>query len=580
MSVRKKWMIMFAIIVVILGLSIGFQSYHSSRTMVVDNKKNEMADTINRIDININFWVVEVSRFAERTVEGQLTEDVFTDPSQAEKKLQSWFSDYAQIIEAISDAAVLDSRGATIYHYQKASGEVLNQDRLEECFQKAFSDLDGEYWMDMGSSLYSEDAVLTMVKAIPGAEEEAPYGILVIELNPDIFKSLLLNNQSLSAYPYTLIVDKAGNIICASEKLQPEWLGEVENIFYKGNRTFELNWGEGSYYVCGQYNGITGWKTYSLVSINGIFPQLSDLREHIAVIVMITVLIALSFVAVLSYTFTKPVHKLVRGMNEVQQENFEVEITEKRKDEFGQLFDAFNYMVRKIRQLIYEVYQEKIAQKNAEIQALQAQINPHFLYNTLDSINWMLLEQGEMEISDVVISLGDILRYSIDGKEGMVSLGDEIQYTKSYLCIQKNRLEERLDYQLEIAEDTLKCKVPKLLLQPIVENAVLHGIEPKKDGGMVVIISCMEGDMLVVSVKDNGVGMAAEALEKIRDNVESSADEEGHIGMKNIRRRLELCYGPDSFMRIESIPQKGTTITLGMPQTNRKEGAEDGYRDY
>lgn len=580
MSVRKKWMIMFAIIVVILGLSIGFQSYHSSRTMVVDNKKNEMADTINRIDININFWVVEVSKFAERTVEGQLTEEVFADPSQAEKKLQTWFSDYAQIIEAISDAAVLDSQGTTIYHYKKASGEVLNQSRLEECCQKAFSDMDGEYWLDMGNSLYSEDTVLTMVKAIPGAEEESPYGILVIELNPDIFKSLLLNNQSLSAYQYTLIVDKAGNIVCASEKLQPEWLGEVENIFYKGNRTFELNWEDDSYYVCGQYNGVTGWKTYSIVSIEDIFPQLSDLRKHIAVIVIITVLIALSFVAVLSYTFTKPVHKLVKGMNEVQQENFEVEITEKRKDEFGQLFDAFNYMVRKIRQLIYEVYQEKIAQKNAEIQALQAQINPHFLYNTLDSINWMLIEQGEMEISDVVISLGDILRYSIGGKEGMVSLEDEIRYTKSYLCIQKNRLEERLDYQLEIAEDTLKCKVPKLLLQPIVENAVLHGIEPKKDGGMVVVISYMEEDRLMVSVKDNGAGMAPEVLEKIRDRVESSEDEEGHIGMKNIRRRLELCYGPDSFMRIESIPQKGTTVTLGMPQKNRKEGAEDGHCDY
>ena len=267
-------------------------------------------------------------------------------------------------------------------------------------------------------------------------------------------------------------------------------------------------------------------------------------------------------------------------MHEVQQENFDVEILDSRRDEFGLLFSTFNFMVRKIKQLICEVYQEKISQKNAEIKALQAQINPHFLYNTLDSINWMLIERGEMDISDVVISLGSILRYSISGKEGMVPLQDEMQYTDSYLCIQKNRMEERLNYQLDVAEDTLHYIVPKLILQPIVENAVLHGIEPKLEGGTVRVQSFLKENFLVISVKDDGVGMPEEKLEKLKAGISGDDEQYDRIGMKNIQRRLELCFGAESHMEIESSMENGTEVILWIAQTKMREGVENGSCDY
>lgn len=580
MSVRKKLVIMFAVTVIVLGFSIGVQSYESSRIMVIENKKNEMSDTINRIDININFWVLNVAKFAERTVEGKLKEVVFTGDSSSTETMQEWFSDYTQIIEAVSDVAVFDDQGKMVYHDQETGNQEPDSRRLALCYQKAFADPRGEVWLDMGCALYSEDEVVTMVKAVPGETEDKPRGLLVIELNPDVFKSLLLNNQSVAANQYMLIVDQSGQLVCGSDKIQPDWMEDMEAIFRSGSQNFELNVEQSSYYVCGQYNGVTGWKTYSIVSIEDIFPQLSELRRSISFLVAITVLVALYFVILFSYTFTEPIQKLVDGMNEVQQENFDVEIADNRKDEFGLLFSTFNFMVRKIRQLICEVYQEKISQKNAEIKALQAQINPHFLYNTLDSINWMLIERGEMDVSDVVISLGSILRYSISGKEGLVPLGDEIQYTDSYLCIQKNRMEERLNYHLDIAQDTLKCIVPKLILQPIVENAVLHGIEPKREGGTVTVRSFLEEKFLIVSVEDNGVGMSSEILEKLKAGIAGDDEEYDRIGMKNIQRRLELCFGAESYMEIESSPEEGTVVILRMSQTKVKEDTEDGYRNY
>ena len=239
-------------------------------------------------------------------------------------------------------------------------------------------------------------------------------------------------------------------------------------------------------------------------------------------------------------------------------------------------------MVSKIDHLVKEVYQEKIAQKNAELEALQAQINPHFLYNTLDSISWMLMDIGADDISDVVVSLGDILKYSIHGKDVLVPLNEEVQYIESYLCIQKNRLEDRLCTSMEIQKETRACMVPKLILQPMVENAILHGIEPMKDGGRVRITAGLEQQNLLITIEDNGPGMAPEELEQCRAAVYSESGATDSIGMRNVHRRLCLHFGKEYGLAIESRHQEGTIVTLRMPGTRlsaEQEQETDGHSD-
>ena len=394
-------------------------------------------------------------------------------------------------------------------------------------------------------------------------EKGAMRGIVVIEINPEIFRRLLLNNQSLPISQYTFIVDKKGQILCTSRKVQPRWLEEIEATFQNGERNFILEWDEEKYDVFGQYNGLTGWKTYSVVAVHDIFPQAAQLRGTIAMIVMLAVFVALVMVTVISYSITAPIRELSNAMKQVEQENFDIEIRSRRKDEIGHLITSFTYMVGRIRQLIYEVYQKKIEQKNAEIRALQAQINPHFLYNTLDSINWMLIERDEQDISDVVVSLGEILRYAIGGQNHLVPLRSEVRYIESYLFIQKNRLEERLNYQWELDEEALDVLVPKLIMQPLVENAVIHGIEPLKKGGMLLMKAWVEEETLLIRVTDNGEGMNQEELEALREKL-SRKDEIENIGMRNIQRRIELTFGLEQAMEIQSVKGEGTTITIRM----------------
>lgn len=571
---------MLAGIVIILGLSVGCYSYNYALNMVTDNKKNEMADTINRIDININFWGLEMTRLAQRIVDGNIVEEAFMDSDSVDDSyLNHWISDYAHIIEAVSDIVILDMDRNIRYHYLASYDTLRDGRRLQECFERARSNLRGETWLGMGEALYQNGEVVTLVKAIPSSEEDGMKGIVVIEINPEIFRSLLLSNQSLPISQYTFIVDKKSRILCTNRAVQPMWLEKIELIFQSGERNFILEWEKEKYYVFGQYNGLTGWKTYSVVAVEEIFPQAAQLRGTIALAVVFAVLIALIVVTLISYSITAPIRELSNAMKQVEQENFDIEVYSKRNDEIGRLIMSFNYMVGKIRQLIYEVYQKKIEQKNAEIRALQAQINPHFLYNTLDSINWMLIERDELDISDVVISLGDILRYAIGGQNHLVPLRNEVRYIESYLCIQKNRLEERLNYQWELEEEALDFLVPKLILQPIVENAVLHGIEPLKKGGMIVIKSWVEEEILLVQVADNGKGMDQQELKALKEKIAGKGDG-GNIGMRNIHRRIELTFGQEQAMEIQSVPGEGTAITLRMSAI-REEGEERiGDRDH
>lgn len=583
-SVRNKLMLIFAAVIVAMGTFIGYISYDSAKYMIVNNKKSEMADTINRIDININMWIMSVSRFAERSVNGTVVDKLFAEyeaesADKYEKEIQSWFEDYVEIINPISDLVVFDNEKNVMYHYQNAEKVICDETNLEKFFEEAQKEPNGEQWLGINQALYSEEAVVTMVKAIPDAAESTMRGILVVELNPDIFKNLLFNNQSLLKYQYTLIVDKQEEIICVNKITHTEWLPYAEEKLANGDSAFEMQIGREKYYICGQYNGLTGWKIYSVISIDEIYPQLSDLKGTITAAVTGALLIALILVVLFSHTLTEPIYWLVNAMKEVENENFDIEIQNTRKDEIGQLIDAFNFMVQKLRQFVFEVYQGKLAQKNTEIKALQAQINPHFLYNTLDSINWMLIEKEEYEISDIVISLGEILRYSIGGKEQIVELKDELKYVRRYLCIQKNRMEERLDYKLDIADDTLQCRVPKLILQPIIENAVLHGIEPKKEGGHVKITARREGEYLIIAVWDNGVGMQEEVLNKLRLEIFEKQINSDNVGMPNIQRRLELHYGHGSTMEIQSIWKQGTTVVLKMYVSEKNED-ENGYYNY
>lgn len=593
MSFRMKLTLVFIVAAMIEGAIIGSLSFSHSKDIVVRNKKQEMSDTINRIDININVKVRYIMEILDNAVASQLVRNACTlGWDEGDKWVRrSYLDDYCKsLIKSVGEQMDISIINTSRVMYTTADTKGINPEDISEEVLNNYYEAMGErfnkaVWTGIMTKLFSnpedERQAVTVVRAIRDMNKDRNLGLMVIELDPDMFSNLLLGNQGLFQYQYLFIVDQKGQVICSNPKVNNGWQEEINDRFERGIRRFELEWNGKDYYVCGQYNGVTGWRSYSAILFEGLFPQAEDLNKAIWLVGVISTLGIAAVIVLLVYTLARPIKRLSMAMGRVQKGDFTVRVPNKRKDEVGELTESFNYMLDEINTLIRQVYQEKIAQKNAEIQALQAQINPHFLYNTLDSVNWMLIDRGEMDISDIIISLGSLMRYSIEDENSFVVLGKEVEYVLSYLKIQKNRLEDRLEYYVDVEEKLRDQRVPRLILQPIVENAITHGIEPRKTKGCIhITIKDCEEDVLI-SVEDNGIGMTPEQLGHLREEM-PDVEKEGHsgIGIRNVDRRIRLHYGDQYGITIESIYGKGTIISLRIPKNHLSHiGAEQNEGD-
>jgi two-component system sensor histidine kinase YesM len=221
-------------------------------------------------------------------------------------------------------------------------------------------------------------------------------------------------------------------------------------------------------------------------------------------------------------------------------------------------------MMVKIKGLMERVIEEQSAQRKSELKALQNQINPHFLYNTLDSIMWLVENNKNKEAGEMVVALSRLFRASISKDSEVVPLRDEIEHVRNYLLIQNNRYAGSFDYEFDVDENALDCLTLKLVLQPIVENSIYHGLRNKIDKGKISICAKLEGPFLILSVADNGYGMRQETIDKLYHSFESG-EESDNVGLKNIYQRIKIYSGGNAEMLIESELDAGTVITIKEP---------------
>lgn len=276
---------------------------------------------------------------------------------------------------------------------------------------------------------------------------------------------------------------------------------------------------------------------------------------------------SLGLCLVVSFAFAKslvnPIEILVGTMKRVEKGDLSLKVDLKRQDEIGLLGNSFNKMIEKLKEYIKNIEEKQKRIRTAEIKVLEAQINPHFLYNTLDTIKWIAKLNGVDEICNITTDLGKLLRSSISNKKEFVTVKEGIDLVKSYLNIQKIRFEDDLEVEIEIQEEILDNKIPKLILQPIVENAIVHGIENLDKRGHIKVYGRRNHDKLIFDIIDNGVGMS----QKMLSDIISGGDDGEHIGLYNVSRRLKLYYGPENGINIESVEGKGTWVTVKIPIT-------------
>jgi len=265
----------------------------------------------------------------------------------------------------------------------------------------------------------------------------------------------------------------------------------------------------------------------------------------------------------------------VLAMHRFSEGDFEVRLSEERKDEFGEMNRVFNETTRKIEELMHEVTNSKLLNKEMEFKALQAQINPHFLYNALDTVNWMAMKKGDTEICDMVSAISNLMRISIGNKQDIFSIRQELKYVKDYLYIQETRYRDRFQVYFAIDEKILDEKIPKLTIQPLVENAIVHSVEVSKGKTVLNINGYIEQGNVVIEIKDDGVGMDRDTLLHLLDPPEGEEKDisvaHTGLGMYAVHQRLRYLYGEEYGLTADSEPGNGTCIKICIPFTKGEE---------
>ena len=412
--------------------------------------------------------------------------------------------------------------------------------------------------------------VITLSRGIRNKSSEVgnqKEGVFFIDLNYSAI-SELCNQSMVGNQGYAFILDAEGNIVYHPQQQQLYNELQTENIsLIMGTDQDTVLFGKGSgeklYSISRSEK--TGWTVVNCVRVEELLRKSNKAQSLYVLVAMGLMIVALFFSRFISRSITQPIQQLCDSMERVQEGDFSVsDIAVESQNEIGSLTKSFNVMTHRIQELMEQNIREQEAKRKSELKALQSQINPHFLYNTLDTIIWMAEGKKNEEVVLMTASLARLLRQSISNEDEVVSIGQEVEYARGYLTIQKMRYKDKMEFQIEVDPSILHIPLIKLVLQPVIENAIYHGLKYKESKGLLLVKGFMKNDNAVLQVIDNGVGMDEETLAHIYERHKVNYQSNG-VGVYNVQKRLQLYYGNEYGITYESKKGEGTTATITIP---------------
>lgn len=378
-----------------------------------------------------------------------------------------------------------------------------------------------------------------------------------------------MDDVGIGQHGYCYIADKKGDII-----YHPQ-----QQLIYSGLKEEEYNYlKDGSHVEKDAIYSVRSldnceWKIIDVCYIDEMITnKVNHIMKTLSVIFLIVVLLTVLIIRFFSKLFSNPARELANAMQEFEKDtnNFEFKSIEGTA-EITSLTESFEHMVVQIKELVEKVRQEEVTLRKTELKALQAQINPHFLYNTLDAIAWLCEEERHKDAVEMVNSLAKLFRISISRGHELITIEKEMQHAKSYLKIQNFRYKNQFTYSFDVDEECLNYLCNKITLQPIIENAIYHGIDRMVDEGKINIGIHQKGDRIIFTVEDNGVGMTEEQCEEI---LHKDAGDRVGIGIKNVNDRIKIYFGEEYGLTIQSELDEGTRVTISMPKITENDYGE------
>ncbi|MCM3698812.1 sensor histidine kinase [Paenibacillus macerans] len=391
---------------------------------------------------------------------------------------------------------------------------------------------------------------------------KAELPVLVITYKPDYYRARF-ENALPSAGAAFFIVSPGGEVVAGTDMKRtyaagkPDWLEEMTRL--KSGTLTMMEDGQ-PLIVCFDTSEETGWisaVTISPEALGAVF--LPDIRSYTFYLTLLLLIVSLLLALVFANSITRPIHQLLRAIKKTGEGEFDTRIPVESYNEMGLLIHKYNQMNVKIKNLIEENYKVKLREKETQIMSLNIQLNPHFLYNTLNIMNWTALEHEQKELSRMIVSLSAMLQYTSENSRDIGDLAEDLNWLRHYIFLTNERFEGKFTVTYDISPELYTYKVPKLFLQPFVENAIVHGFSRLHTGGRIMIRGRVEGGERVFTVEDNGIGIPAHRLEQL------SEMQSGSIGIHNVDKRIKLIYGEAYGISITSQEGEGTTVHIRLP---------------
>ena len=569
-SIRKKMMVVFVVLITVTGIGIAslfaivFRYGYSSLSQIYLNDINEqttnnLENNIQKIeDINVQILSSQVIQSQLKIVNEKCLDSY--DLAQCRQKIERELSNWALYASYVVSVSVISREGIEFAVKKIETGGTQ------------FGFTEDEIYEANGSSLWGitgEKNRICVAKAILDFDTMKPAGYINIVYENSYLSDILADNSSkYSGASY--VVNTHGRIMVANKE---GYVGEnfpvkLSDLRASNTSRYDMFSSTQAFYFVGNEMP-NGWSLVQTVSVKEFNKEMNHLIVLAAGIVLLVLGISLGFVWYVTSRIAYPAKELMESMKTLAKDNEYPRVKIVSNDEIGMIGLEYNKMAENIETLIEKVYKMELTQKQAELEFLQMQINPHFLYNALDTISWMALAKGNMDVSEMTIALAELLRATIK-KESFITLREEMNTVKDYLLIQQERFGDKISAEYFVEEDAYSCMVPNFILQPVIENAIIHGLEPKIEKGKLSINISIQDEFLTFLVEDNGVGMdETEILDLYKKCRENNTKQS--IGLKNVYRRLLLCYGESSMLKIESKKEQGTRISFLIPRNISKE---------
>lgn len=574
---------LFYLLILIVSMTLSNILYQEIYSNITLNKVSEVSvQTLYSIRANLNLMVNNINNYSkiilsDNDVQSLLRNGNIYSDLDMQGRVSNFLYKLIQDEPSILSVYLFDNEGHK-YSVENSGSLRFLPARIEmiNWFGEVYNNK-GNYILRLnGGGAFRHDPdvnFLSLIRQIRDINTTRPIGVLVINISEEAFRNSfanIVNNYSTGI----AILDENDQSIVKLKDIENSEISRLVKGFDSESGSRVEKFKKIPYLVSFLAEKKYNWKIISLMPTSALSSETAAPGFAGFAIILVNSLILFFGSVFVSRMFTIPIKKLLKSMKGVEKGEFREVDIRSGNNEIGMLRDGYNKMLNEIQELIKRVIEEQKIKRKAELDVLQAQIKPHFLYNTLGSINSLALMGKSEEVCSIVDALGGYYRLCLSKGREIITIGEEIDIVRNYLKIQQVRFGDLFTVYYDLDEACTGCRILKLVLQPLVENSLYHGIRAKGEQGSIRISTRAEGERIHLTVEDDGTGISEEDLEKIlnsRIGTDSSS-----FGLRGTIERLRIYYGMEDAFRIESDPGKGTRITITIPMTGQDKEESHG----